>query len=91
MNLPLDQLAPALVWLDILSRETLAAELNVGPEGFTTEEEVSLNGLPARVRVERARELALVPGVEGLALAPGAGALQICATPPSTKSSIPLT
>ena len=43
---------------ELLSRETLASALHVGPEGFTSEgsptEEVSLNGLPARVRVERA-------------------------------------
>jgi len=40
---------------ELISRETLAAELLVGPEGFTgQEEEVSLNGLPARIRVERA-------------------------------------
>jgi isoleucyl-tRNA synthetase len=39
---------------ELISRETLTTELNVGPEGFTSEEEVSLNGLPARVRVERA-------------------------------------
>jgi len=38
-----------------LSRETLAAELHVGPEGLTgTHEELNLNGLPARLRVERA-------------------------------------
>ena len=40
---------------ELISQETLAAELHVGPEGLTgQEEEVSLNGLPARVRVERA-------------------------------------
>ena len=38
----------------LIVRETLVAVFSVGPEGFTTEEEVSLNGLPARVRVERA-------------------------------------
>jgi isoleucyl-tRNA synthetase len=38
-----------------LSRETQAAELHVGPEGLTGEhEELNLNGLPARLRVERA-------------------------------------
>jgi isoleucyl-tRNA synthetase len=38
-----------------ISRETLASELNVGPQGLTgQEEEFSLNGLPARLRVERA-------------------------------------
>ena len=37
-----------------ISRETLAAELHVGPEGLTgQEEELQLNGLPARLRVER--------------------------------------
>ena len=40
---------------DLISRETLASELNVGPEGLTgKEEEFNLNGLPARIRVERA-------------------------------------
>jgi isoleucyl-tRNA synthetase len=38
-----------------ISRETLAAELHVGPEGLTgKEEELTLNGLPTRIRVERA-------------------------------------
>jgi isoleucyl-tRNA synthetase len=38
-----------------ISRETLAAEVNVGPEGLSgQEEELNLNGLPARLRVERA-------------------------------------
>ncbi len=38
-----------------ISRETLASELHVGPEGLTgQEEELNLNGLPARIRVERA-------------------------------------
>ncbi|MGZ3456908.1 MAG: DUF5915 domain-containing protein, partial [Archangium sp.] len=38
-----------------ISRETLASELNVGPEGLTGQEEaLTLNGLPARIRVERA-------------------------------------
>jgi isoleucyl-tRNA synthetase len=38
-----------------ISRETLAAEWHVGPEGLTgQEEELTLNGLPARIRVERA-------------------------------------
>jgi isoleucyl-tRNA synthetase len=38
-----------------ISRETLASELHVGPEGLTgQEEELALNGLPARIRVERA-------------------------------------
>lgn len=37
-----------------ISRETLAAELHVGPEGLIgNEEELLLNGLPARIRVER--------------------------------------
>jgi isoleucyl-tRNA synthetase len=40
---------------EFISRETLASEVNVGPEGLTgKEEEFSLNGLPARLRVERA-------------------------------------
>jgi isoleucyl-tRNA synthetase len=40
---------------ELISRETLATELNVGPEGLTgTEEEFNLNGLPTRLRVERA-------------------------------------
>jgi len=40
---------------ELISRETLASELNTGPQGFTgKEEEFSLNGLPARLRVERA-------------------------------------
>jgi isoleucyl-tRNA synthetase len=40
---------------EAISRETLASELNVGPDGFTgKEEEFNLNGLPARIRVERA-------------------------------------
>ena len=40
---------------ELISRETLASELNVGPEGLTgKEEEFNLNGLPTRVRVERA-------------------------------------
>jgi isoleucyl-tRNA synthetase len=40
---------------EAISRETLAAEVNVGPEGLTgQEEELNLNGLPARLRVERA-------------------------------------
>jgi isoleucyl-tRNA synthetase len=39
----------------LISRETLASELHVGPEGLTgQEEELNLNGLPARLRVERA-------------------------------------
>jgi isoleucyl-tRNA synthetase len=39
---------------ELISRETLAAEIHVGPEGLTgSEEEVILNGLPARIRVER--------------------------------------
>ena len=38
-----------------ISRETLAAELHVGTEGFTgQEEEFTLNGLPTHIRVERA-------------------------------------
>ncbi|XXF80384.1 isoleucine--tRNA ligase [Myxococcaceae bacterium GXIMD 01537] len=40
---------------ELISRETLASEIHVGPEGLTgQEEEFNLNGLPARVRVERA-------------------------------------
>ncbi|MBU8895918.1 isoleucine--tRNA ligase [Corallococcus sp. M34] len=40
---------------DLIAAETLAAEIHVGPEGFTgQEEEFNLNGLPARIRVERA-------------------------------------
>jgi isoleucyl-tRNA synthetase len=40
---------------ELISRETLASELNTGPQGLTgKEEEFSLNGLPARLRVERA-------------------------------------
>jgi len=40
---------------DLICRETLAVELTVGPEGFTAqEEEFNLNGLFARLRVERA-------------------------------------
>jgi isoleucyl-tRNA synthetase len=41
---------------EMISRETLASELNTGPQGLTgkEEEEFSLNGLPARMRVERA-------------------------------------
>ncbi len=40
---------------ELISRETLASELNTGPQGLTgKEEEVNLNGLPARIRVERA-------------------------------------
>ncbi|KFE67187.1 isoleucine--tRNA ligase [Hyalangium minutum] len=40
---------------EFISRETLASELNVGPEGLTgKEEEFNLNGLPTRIRVERA-------------------------------------
>ncbi|WP_141324500.1 isoleucine--tRNA ligase [Myxococcus sp. AB025B] len=38
----------------LIARETLASAIHVGPEGFTgQEEEVSLNGLPARLRVQR--------------------------------------
>ncbi|RKH88709.1 DUF5915 domain-containing protein, partial [Corallococcus sp. AB038B] len=40
---------------ELIARETLADSINVGPEGLTgQEEEVNLNGLPARLRVERA-------------------------------------
>jgi isoleucyl-tRNA synthetase len=40
---------------ELISRETLASELNVGPQGLTgKEEEFTLNGLPARLRVEKA-------------------------------------
>ncbi|WP_426754637.1 isoleucine--tRNA ligase [Myxococcus sp. Y35] len=40
---------------ELIARETLASSILVGPEGLTgQEEEVSLNGLPARIRVERA-------------------------------------
>ncbi|AEI64976.1 isoleucine--tRNA ligase [Corallococcus macrosporus] len=40
---------------ELIARETLAASVLVGPEGLTgQEEEVSLNGLPARIRVARA-------------------------------------
>ncbi|RKI31069.1 isoleucine--tRNA ligase [Corallococcus sp. AB004] len=40
---------------DEIARETLASEIHVGPQGLTgTEEEASLNGLPAKLRVERA-------------------------------------
>ncbi|MFP2925907.1 isoleucine--tRNA ligase [Pyxidicoccus sp. 3LG] len=40
---------------ELISRETLAAHIHVGPEGLTgQEEELNLNGLPAKVRVERA-------------------------------------
>jgi isoleucyl-tRNA synthetase len=40
---------------ELIARETLASEIHVGPEGLTGKEaEDSLNGLPARIRVERA-------------------------------------
>ncbi|WP_224368269.1 isoleucine--tRNA ligase [Hyalangium versicolor] len=40
---------------ELISRETLASELNVGPQGLTgKEEEFNLNGLPTRIRVEKA-------------------------------------
>ncbi|WP_434347557.1 isoleucine--tRNA ligase [Myxococcus virescens] len=40
---------------EMIARETLASSILVGPEGLTgKEEEASINGLPARIRVERA-------------------------------------
>ncbi len=40
---------------ELIARETLASDIRVGPEGLTgQEEEFNLNGLPARILVERA-------------------------------------